>query len=144
MSEWIEYTGSDEQIADIKSAESYAVMGIDVGEQCSKFVSGPFVWIDDHPDLRMKAQSSLKELLEASNVTHYLICQPHPYAAMIKIWADTGCPVWIMFPEQYKETEFIGFELVGYFRTGTVFKTTLPNWNIPGAKYSLTPFEDQS
>ncbi len=32
MSEWIEYTGSDEQIDDIKSAKSYAVMGIYVGE----------------------------------------------------------------------------------------------------------------
>lgn len=131
MSEWIEYTGSDEQIAQLGSA-GYGVY--------LKFEHSNKMFFYSLKDI-----STTDGRVTLSNtVTHYLICQPHPYAAMIKIWADTGCPVWIMFPEQYKETEFIGFELVGYFRTGTVFKTTLPNWNIPGAKYSLTPFEDQS
>ena len=133
MSEWIEYTGSDDQIEEIKSARSYLVMCIDIGEECSKFISGPFVWVDtsDHIDPRIRAQSDLKEQMEASDVTHYLICQPHPYADLIKIWADTGCPVWVKRP-------------IAVLRIGEpiVFKTTNPYWNIPGAEYRLTPFED--
>jgi hypothetical protein len=56
------------------------------------------------------------------------LCQPHPYADLIKIWADTGCPVWV------KE----GKELARPF----IYETSKPDWNIPGAEYRLTPFED--
>ena len=141
MSEWIKYDGSDKQIREIKSAKSYLVMGIDIGEECSRFVSGPLVWVDtsDHIDQRIRAQSNLKEQMEASNVTHYLICQPHPYADLIKIWADTGCPVWVRSNNLcYEDNNSNVWERFGLYVTST----TKPNWNIPGAEYRLTPFED--
>ena len=147
MSEWIKYDGSDEQIREIKSAKSYLVMGIDIGEECSRFVSGPLVWVDtsDHIDQRIRAQSNLKEQMEASNVTHYLICQPHPYADLIKIWADTGCPVWVRPTKPY-EFEISDYEnhpttklMVDH--KGVYLITTAPDWNIPG-EYRLTPFND--
>jgi len=146
MSEWIKYDGSDKQIREIKSAKSYLVMGIDIGEECSRFVSGPLVWVDtsDHIDQRIRAQSNLKEQMEASNVTHYLICQPHPYADLIKIWADTGCPVWVKVTKRNDWVRYI--DGVYYKPRAMVHEylepTTKPDWNIPGAEYRLTPFED--
>ncbi len=133
--EWIEYTGSDDQIEEIKSARSYLVMCIDIGEECSKFISGPFVWVDtsDHIDPRIRAQSDLKEQMEASDVTRYLICQPHQYADLIKIWADTGCPVYIQVTMGSED---------GYWLENLLPTTNAPDWNIPGAEYSLTQFED--
>ena len=132
MSEWIKYDGSDKQIREIKSAKSYLVMGIDIGEECSRFVSGPLVWVDtsDHIDQRIRAQSNLKEQMEASNVTHYLICQPHPYADLIKIWADTGCEVWVKEGKSHRQP--------------FIYVTDKPDWNIPGAEYRLTPFRDEA
>jgi len=58
----------------------------------------------------------------------YLICNRHKYANLIKRWALTGQPVWWRF-------------------SGTSFEpgvrcTTSPDWNIPNAEYSFTPFED--
>ena len=130
MSEWIKYDGSDKQIREIKSAKSYLVMGIDIGEECSRFVSGPLVWVDtsDHIDQRIRAQSNLKEQMEASNVTHYLICQPHPYADLIKTWADTGCPVW------YKH-KFVA-------ASGECNQLHVPFSYPDICEYRLTPFED--
>ena len=129
MSEWIKYDGSDKQIREIKSAKSYLVMGIDIGEECSRFVSGPLVWVDtsDHIDQRIRAQSNLKEQMEASNVTHYLICQPHPYADLIKIWADTGCPVYAKHKATGQTDEVCGPRV---------------DWNHEEWEFSLTPFED--
>ena len=130
MSEWIKYDGSDKQIREIKSAKSYLVMGIDIGEECSRFVSGPLVWVDtsDHIDQRIRAQSNLKEQMEASNVTHYLICQPHPYADLIKIWADTGCPV-------YWRSKHGG-------AAGACHENFPPFAHPNEFEYLLTPFED--
>ena len=34
------------------------------------------------------------EGVSLSQVTHYLICKPHPHREMIKRWADTGQPVY--------------------------------------------------
>ena len=148
MSEWIKYDGSDKQIREIKSAKSYLVMGIDIGEECSRFVSGPLVWVDtsDHIDQRIRAQSNLKEQMEASNVTHYLICQPHPYADLIKMWADTGCPVWVRprKPYEFKISDYLNHSTTRLMvdGKGVYLITATPDWNIPGAEYRLTPFED--
>ena len=78
-------------------------------------------------------------------LTHYLICQPHPYADLIKIWADTGCPVWVRPTKPY-EFEISDYEnhpttklMVDH--KGVYLITTAPDWNIPG-EYRLTPFND--
>lgn len=71
MTKWIEYTGSDEQIYEIQKSK-HGVMTKD------------FIVID--------GSTPIHDLLCIGD--KYLICQPHPYADEIKIWADTGCPVY--------------------------------------------------
>jgi len=58
---------------------------------------------------------------------------PHPYADLIKIWADTGCPVWVRYTEPTEDGLNIRWRTI---------KTNTPDWNIPGAECRLTPFED--
>ena len=87
MSEWIEYTGSDEQIAEIESA----------------FLKSGFIVT--------KKNGSISEIIQGTQqlakgfvlynfeqvwvVKRYLICNPHPLADMICQQAMTGLPVWI-------------------------------------------------
>ena len=118
--EWIKYTGSDRQIKEIKSS-SHGVMFEYVGN----------LGIDTSVFKYAKDKYHIDNRLENKAIAKYLICQPHPYADLIKIWADTGCPVWVKRP-------------IAVLRIGEpiVFKTTNPYWNIPGAEYRITPFED--
>ena len=119
MAEWIEYTGSDEQIEELVSAKTIVRVRYanrqEVNWSCTLF----------------RSESNARDILQ--DAIAYLICQPHPYADEIKIWADTGCPVWIRtswFDNELRETRH------------KVYETNTPNWNIPGAEYRLTPFED--
>ena len=123
MAKWIEYTGSDEQLKELLTTKS-------------KFmVDNKWSVFHKPTTLNMPATEDnlnwLASLLRDTKVKRYLICQPHPYADLIKIWADTGCPVWVKRP-------------IAVLRIGEpiVFKTTNPDLNIPGAEYRLTPFED--
>lgn len=124
MSEWIEYTGSDEQIEEMKGGFLYRTTSdsqSDIALNESHFDS------IDHLKTWMRG------------ATHYLAAKPHPYADLIKIWADTGCPVWV----KHRVTSIIPDPMTGYFRSELrVDETTKPDWNIPGAEYRLTPFED--
>ena len=108
MSEWIEYTGSDDQISDIKTSEH-------------GWMTEDFIVID--------GSAPIHDLISVGD--KYLICQPHPYADLIKIWADTGCPVWVRY--EYRLSVGPGSE---------TYVTDEPDFNIPGARYKLTPFED--
>jgi len=117
--EWIEYIGSDDQIRDILGSKADVLFRYSNGVH--RLRSSMFTGDWKHRTL-----------------THYLICQPHPYADLIKIWADTGCPVWIKIPTISVRTD-TGAKTDLYFRSEC---TTKPNWNIPGAEYRLTPFED--
>jgi len=115
MTEWKEYTGSDEQVADIEILLN----------------SGGCFITDPKSGIRWNKQSLptriiILKLLE--NTDKYLICEPHPLADMICQQARTGQPVWIRFVAQ-DINKMIGYE------------TTKPDWNIPGAQYSFTPFE---
>ena len=136
MAKWIEYTGSDEQIEEMcKPGCIYAVMDV------SGKVFGPYVWFDasNHPDPRLREFNDLKSQLNTASIKQYLICQPHPYSDLIKIWADTGCPVWVRAADLcYEDNKSNVWERYGLFVT----VTDTPDWNIPGAEYSLTPFED--
>lgn len=104
MTKWIEYTGSDEQIEEIQKSK-HGVMTED------------FIIID--------GSAPIHDLLCIGD--KYLICDPHPYANEIKIWADTGCPVWYRF----KGT---GFE--------PGIETEEPDWFNDEFEFRLTPFED--
>lgn len=72
----------------------------------------------------------MKQFLDACEARSYLICEPHPYADMIKRWADTGQPVWI---RRNRWDAGISIRVIEV--------TTTPDWNITGAEYSFTPFE---
>ena len=106
MIEWKEYTGSDEQIAEITNSRVEIFLKYTNG--VGRFKSSLFVGDWQHPLL-----------------THYLICNPHQLADMICQQARTGQPVWV---KKYSNS-------FGYI-------TTEPDWNIPNAEYSFTPFDD--
>ena len=111
MSEWKKYIGSDEQIAEIKNArkDGYVLRTGPVNETNVLHFIVERDWYKDQ-------------------FTHYLICNPHPYAGMIKRWADTGQPVYIRYKEYQEDNRYKHIE------------TTMPDWNIPNAEYSFTPF----
>lgn len=71
MTKWIEYTGSDEQIEEIQKSEH-------------GWMTEDFIVID--------GSAPIHDLLCIGD--KYLICDPHPYANEIKIWADTGLEVY--------------------------------------------------
>jgi len=118
MTEWKKYTGATEQIKELKSEKRRICKYKDGTE------SEVLIWFDtyNHPDYRLR--STIQEDMQM--VDTYLICEPHPYADMIKRWADTGQPVWVKINDYTK----------------TRYMTTKPDWNIPNAEYSFTPFED--
>ena len=128
--EWIEYTGSDEQIAEIN--DSVLMHG--------------FILRNKYGSISpVMKQPWHVTLIGDKDTTHYLIRQPHPYADLIKIWADTGCPVWVRPTKPY-EFEISDYEnhpttklMVDH--KGVYLITTAPDWNIPG-EYRLTPFND--
>ena len=62
----------------------------------------------------------------------YLICNPHPLADMIERQCRTGQPVWI------RKMFYCGIE-----KEWQTYTTTTPDWNIPGAEYRFTPFEEE-
>ena len=61
--------------------------------------------------------------------TEYLICSPHPLADMICQYARTGQPVWVKEGKSHARP--------------FIYETNTPDWNIPGAEYSFTPFEEE-
>ena len=105
MSEWIEYTGSDEQIEEIQKSEH-------------GWMTEDFIVID--------GSAPLRDLLCIGD--KYLICDPHPYANEIKIWADTGCPV-------YWRSKHGG-------AAGACHENFPPFAHPNEFEYLLTPFED--
>lgn len=124
MSEWIEYTGSDEQNRDILGSKADVLFMYSNGVH--RLRSSMFTGDWKHRTL-----------------THYLIGQPPPYADLIKIWADTGCPVYVRITEYELHKHGCREYQVTYTSNGdTVLVTCKPDWNIPGAEYRLTPFED--
>jgi len=112
MIEWKEYTGSSDHIAEMKnSKDGYMLRKINGKEVF-------FLSVEFRPNL--------------ANVTHYLICNPHPLADMICQQARTGQPVWIK----------VNKDSCGN-RVNVIYVTTTPDWNIPNAEYSFTPFEEE-
>lgn len=133
MSEWKKYEGTDEQIAEMLQADLFIV---DSNLSC----------FHDPAVFKMPATETyiswLREKLDSTGITQYLICEPHPLAEMIKRWADTGQPVWIKIFDTYgKTSKTSDYTFVAAYLQFSVYKTTNPDWNIPNAEYSFTPFE---
>ena len=133
--EWIEYIGSDEQIKEMLfAANKHGVMIIHHnGELCPSIFTDANE-LSQHLDKRTKYPIKM-----------FWLCQPHPYADLIKIWADTGCPVWVRptKPYEFKISDYLNNPTTKLMvdHRGVYLITTAPDWNIPG-EYSLTPFED--
>ncbi len=126
MSEWIKYDGSEKQIEEILRSKNGFSCIRDTGDKDIKVYLSPLT------------KTYLIGLL--SDCEKYLINDQHPYADLIKIWADTGCPVWIK-AKNFRDLLHI-VNTMKDIQDGNILKTTKPDWNIPGAEYSLTPFED--
>lgn len=128
--EWIEYTGSDEQIDEIANAEyGWIVRWMDGCESHQYYASDSVQFAED----------------QCGKFTHYLICQPHPYADMIIRQAQTGQPVWIRIKGDLPMNTLHEDDLVDMLthKNTVVITTNKPNWHIPGAKYRLSPFEGE-
>lgn len=113
MTEWKEYTGADEQIAEMMNAKHGVILRNHEGEE-SLCIFTDNKELEDHLDPRSKYPPM-----------EYLICNPHPLADMIIRQAQTGQPV-------YTRNKL----------SGQVDVTTEPDWNFNGLEYSFTPFED--
>lgn len=148
MTEWKKYTGSTQQIYEMWNAKNgYLVRSHEGANDRIRYAP------QRRPDFNEFAQ----HCREAIHVTEYLICNPHPLANMICQQACTGQPVYIQVA--LRDLDFHISRLIELFRFADpgmdwrridhlepsekfIFKTKKPCWNIPGAIYSFTPFED--
>ena len=119
QTDWIEYTGSDEQIAEMQDCKyGFILLYKDKKQYEILTAQGDFFGNITrlHPD-----------------VTHYWIIPADPLREMKVRQAQTGQPVWVRVP-----TSFIRY---GYHYI-TYGATTTPDWNIPNANYSFSPFQE--
>ena len=122
--QWVKYDGSDKQIAEMKASRDVIIRF-----KSSYELLRSSCFVDDFNDR-----------LAYGTVTHYLICNPHPYADMICQWARTGQQVWVKTTcIGYRPCEFGGDEM---YSKPLIYSTTTPNWNIQGAEYSFTEFKE--
>ena len=105
---WTEYTGSDEQIAEMDNADSFIIKANGVESHVMHHIDERGLLVD---------------------CDQYLICNRHKYAKLIQRWSITGQPVWI---RRKIENEYFYW-----------LPTTTPDWHIPNAEYSFTPFEKE-
>ncbi len=109
MSKWTEYTGSDEQIAELEhNKNGYIVRGENLSERT-----------------RVVFDTEGIEILPFK----YWLIPDDPLREMKIRWAQTGQPVWT---RRKIENEYFYW-----------LPTTTPDWNIPNAEYSFTPFEKE-
>lgn len=80
-----------------------------------------------HGVQRFKSTFFQGDFINGGTITRYLICNPHPLADMICQQAKTGQPVWVDRKDGLPNATFV---------------TTTPNWNIPNAEYSFTPYDE--
>lgn len=125
MSEWKKYEGTDEQIAEMLTAE-HGFIYLDKYQ-----AEGSIMHFADFFD-----KTHLRNHLETWEVTHYLICNPHPLADMIERWARTGQPVLI---KTFVEMSYAGLPILDE----RIQVTNKPDWNIPSAEYSFWLFGEE-
>ena len=96
MTKWKEYTGSDEQITEMRETTNGFILRYSTGVQTEIFKRIGNSYVGEYIDSRRRLLSgnNLKEVLTKNKITHYLICNPHPLAGMICQQARTGQPVW--------------------------------------------------
>ena len=96
MSEWKEYTGAPEQIAEmINAAHGFICKNEETESGILTIKYGLlFSSMSHYPILNAMWDGSLKRFMDNNNTTNYLTCNPHPLADMICQQARTGQPVY--------------------------------------------------
>jgi len=121
QTDWIEYTGSDEQIAEIKNAKHGYVLKSNAGTE------------------KMHTEIFTSDIVDYLDATSYYWIIPADPLRQMKIRQSmTGQPVWVRVPT-------IAERLDTGARTDLYYSydcTCNPIWNIPNAEYSFTPWED--
>lgn len=144
MTKWTTYTGRDEQIVEMINAKHGFVCRNNETDSGILSIKYGQLFSDqsEYPILNAMWKGSLKLFIDTNNTTHYLICDPHPYADMICQQAMTGQPVWVkMQPSTYWAIAMRGFDLIYQDHVVSVIKSTTPDWNIPNAEYSFIEFK---
>jgi len=118
---WTEYTGSDEQIAELVG-NTFIVNNINSIFENSKCVTTFYTGKTYEED-----KLWLREHFHEYGITKYWIIPADPLREMKIRWAQTGQPVWI---RRKIENEYFYW-----------LPTTTPDWNIPNAEYSFTELE---
>lgn len=127
MSEWVAYNGSNEQIAELKSAKNGYLLRYKEG--------------NDSAILKI-----VHEYAEPNEITNYWIIPDDPLREMKIRQAQTGQLVWVRIPFPVCTVPLVhamnGFDYPVETNDGfTIIMTNIPNWNIPNAEYSFTAFE---
>ena len=122
---WQEYTGRDEQIAEISSAKNGFVCRNNETDSGILTIKYGQLFSDqqEYPILNAMWEGSLKRFVDTNNTTQYWIIPADPLREMKIRQAMTGQPVWVRVH-------------------GVVHQTTNPNWNWANAEYSFTEFKD--
>ena len=144
MSKWVQFTGSDEQIADIRKAKNGFILRYRKGEETEVIRSVGSSFIGDAIDSRRRMLSgdNIVEVLNRNSTTHYWLIPDDPLREMKIRQAMTGQPVWIkMKSSTYWVIAMRGFDLIYQDHVVSVIKSTTPDWNIPNAEYSFIEFE---
>lgn len=122
--QWIKYDESDKQIAELcKADKEFGFMVLWENGDYSGVIKNDWSGFD-------------------KDIDKYLICDPYPYADMICQWARTGQPVYIRVKGVSHKITF-NFTRCWWHIPYYTYETNTPDWNIPGAEYSFTPFEDK-
>ncbi len=142
---WTEYTGSDEQIAEISSSKNGFVCRnneTDSGVLTIKY-GQLFSDQSDYPILNAMWNGSLKRFVETNNTTHLWIIPDDPLREIKIRQSQTGQPVWIKICNYDWKSLGMEYQCSWDNDDFTIFETTKPNWNIPGAEYRFTPFGEE-
>lgn len=137
MTEWKEYTGSDEQIAEMRETINGFILRDSTGVQTEMFKRIGSSYIGEYIDSRRRLLSgnNLKEVLTKHKITNYLICNPHPLADMICQQARTGQPVWV----RTRLDDWSCGHLKDFYKLHE--PTINPDWDLIDSEYRFTEFK---
>ena len=129
---WTEYTGSDEQIAELKSAKNGFILRYREGEETEiiRRIGNSFIGDAIDSRRRMLSGDNIVEVLSRNNTTHFWLIPADPLREMKVRQVMTGQPVWT---RRKIENEYFYW-----------LPTTTPDWNIPNAEYSFTEFKEEA
>ena len=114
MPEWKQWNGSKEQLDEMRNAkDGFILRGTEPAYE---------------EEIIFHNISGLS-CVDMQNITHYLICQPHPLSDMIGRWILTGQSVW------WKDKYHLK-------RTGKCDRSFMPFLHPEYYEYSFNPFEN--